>query len=462
MTPFESLRAKHLEAIRARMPSHVERLSWSREQVEAFQQKHLRALLAHCVARSSLYQQRVAGIDPSNATVADLQRIEPLTKSQVMESWDQIVTVEGLTRDIAEAHIESLRDGSATNPYWRDAYQFYATGGSSGQRGMFIWDWDFFIEGACTTFRWMAREDERTPPASPDVIACIAACDDIARCVHASTPLFSINIDPKAEVHTLRADQPFAKLAARLAEIQPTTLIGFSSLIASIAEHCLAGQLDIHPRRVSTNSEPLDAEAREMVREAWGIGVNNEWGSVEVHVIGTEDNHFQGMILAEDMAIIESVDADLKPCPPVEAQKLLVTALFNRSLPLIRYVLDDAVVIVDPLPSSPGYRVVQEVRGRSDDWFLYERDRRVHPMTFRGALGQHREIFEYQVRQTEHGADVSVVSDSPVPTADLARQLVLALDDAGLPDAQVTVEQVREIPRHAETHKLRRFVRLPS
>ena len=41
---------------------------------------------------------------------------------------------------------------------------------------------------------------------------------------------------------------------------------------------------------------------------------------------------------------------------------------------------------------------------------MYDGGVKIHPMTFRGVLGQNRAIGEYQVRQTASGADVAVIA----------------------------------------------------
>ena len=47
------------------------------------------------------------------------------------------------------------------------------------------------------------------------------------------------------------------------------------------------------------------------------------------------------------------------------------------------------------------YRIVENISGRSDDWFVYEDDIRIHPIVFRHILGQEPAISEYQVEQTK-------------------------------------------------------------
>ena len=77
---------------------------------------------------------------------------------------------------------------------------------------------------------------------------------------------------------------------------------------------------------------------------------------------------------------------------------------------------------------------------------------------FRHVLGTDPRIAEYQVRQTESGADVRVVG-----TADLT-VVATALEDAlrrhGLARPVVGVTRAERIERHATTGKLRRFVAL--
>ena len=115
--------------------------------------------------------------------------------------------------------------------------------------------------------------------------------------------------------------------------------------------------------------------------------------------------------------------------------KVLVTSLFNRSLPMIRYELTD-VAIPAPEPCSCGavFPLIKEVRGRADDAFRYPGGLAVHPLVFRTPLGQHPMIEQYQVQQTSKGAAVKIV----------------------------TRGTVEALARHKETGKLKRFVPLPA
>ena len=199
-----------------------------------------------------------------------------------------------------------------------------------------------------------------------------------------------------------------------------------------------------------------------MALEAWGVNIHNSWGSVEIGLAASEGESFSGMTLAEDFLIFEAVDAgNRRVADLARAEKVLVTKLYGTVMPLIRYELADSLIIdAGPNPDAPGCRRIREVKGRSDAWFIYSGNIRIHPMSFRGVLGQERHISEYQVQQTPNGARVLAIVHGSFSPAPLEAALVQALAEAGLPGAKVIVEPVAELPRHPETNKLKRFLPL--
>lgn len=98
---------------------------------------------------------------------------------------------------------------------------------------------------------------------------------------------------------------------------------------------------------------------------------------------------------------------------------------------------------------------VADIAGRRDDDFRYG-GLIVPASAFRHVLGTDPLISEYQVRQTPRGADVLVVGSPDV--AVVAAALVSSLRPYGLSDPEIGVSVVEQIPRHASTGKLRRFV----
>jgi phenylacetate-coenzyme A ligase PaaK-like adenylate-forming protein len=453
-------RREQLAAVAERLPAHVARLSWSADQISAERQRTLRETLAFAKAKSPWHSRRLEGIDPPTFTEADLRTLPVMTKTDVMTNWDEMVTDRRLTLAKCNANIEAKLNGTCEEYYYLDDYLVIATGGSSGVRGVFPWGWDEFIEIACATFRYQLRDE---PPGTLTGRRLLAAVE-AGEIVHGSPFLFSIRTDPQSPVKWFPASTPIAEMVAELNGAQPTQINAFASSLQELAAEALAGRLRISPRRVTTNSEPLMPETRDAARKAWGLQINNMWGCVEVGHIGIECDAHEGMHMSDDLIVTEFVDHNDKPTSDPDAiDRVLVTSLFGRTLPLIRYELTD-VPIPGKRPCSCGaaFPLITSVKGRSDDIFIYPNNIQIHPLVFRTPLGQNSRIEQYQVHQTERGAKIDVVATGPIDVPALEQELIAALAKAGLANAEIEIEIVGALERHKETGKLKRFIPLPK
>jgi phenylacetate-coenzyme A ligase PaaK-like adenylate-forming protein len=451
-------RREHLAAIAARMPAHVERLSWTAEQIRAERQRALRETLLHAKANSPWHANRLSRVDPAAFTEAGLRALPVMTKTDVMTHWDAIVTNRRLTLAGCNAHIAAKLNGTCKDYYYLDEYLVIATGGSSGVRGVFPWGWNEFIEIICATFRYQVRDEPPGKLTGRRLLAVIEA----GEIVHGSPFVFSIPIDPGAPVKWFPASTPIAELVSELNDAQPTQINSFASSLQEIAAEALAGRLKISPHRVTANSEPLMPETRDAARKAWDVEINNMWGCVEVGHIGIECDMHEGLHRSDDLIITEFVDHNDRPATDPDAiDRILVTSLFGRTMPLIRYELTDVPIPSDRLCScGAAFPLIKAVQGRSDDIFIYPGDVRIHPLVFRTPLGHNSAIEQYQVHQTERGARIGVIATGPIDTAALTKELVDALAKAGLADAEIEIDLVDTLERHKETGKLRRFIPL--
>jgi len=153
------------------------------------------------------------------------------------------------------------------------------------------------------------------------------------------------------------------------------------------------------------------------------------------------------------------VDAQNRPVPPgVASAKVLLTNLYNRTQPLIRYELTDSFVR-QPDAADHGH-LRARVRGRAEEVLHYE-GVDIHPHVVRSVLVRSPDISDYRVRQTPRGIDVEALAWGPVGSDRLAGHLVEALAGAGLQDPVVTVRIVTHLEPNPETGKLRRFLPLP-
>ena len=447
---YQRTRAAHLTAVRAALEEHVTRLDWSRQRIEDYQNHRLRALLAYARERSPFHARRLEALDPSSATVADLASLPMMTKQEAQEQWDAIVTAADLDRAGAERILVEQQWFS----YTLDGQQIFSSGGSSGVRGVYVWDWQFFVSAACLAWRMQAREERRRPGVSSRLAVLEAGVPP-----HASTPLFDIPTAAGMETVVIAAGAPFDEVLAAVATAQPTHLVGYSSVIGRLARATLAGDLRIEPVRVSTNSEPLLDEDRQAIGEAWGAPIHNVWGSTEIGVQAVGCGHGEGLHVCEDEIIIERVDDSGTPVGPDEpAARTLATGLSNWTFPFIRYDLGDQVTsLAGVCACGCAFPRVADIGGRRDDDFRYGATT-VPPIAFRHVLGTDPRVSEYQVTQTATGADIVVVG---APDADaLTASLIAALRRHGLSEPTIRIRVTDSLRRHQASGKLRRFIPL--
>jgi phenylacetate-coenzyme A ligase PaaK-like adenylate-forming protein len=434
-TDLEAIRGRVATIMDARLPEHIERLGWDDERRHAHQTERLRALLAHALEQSPFHARRLAGIDPSTFELSDLDSLPTMTKAEMMEGYDELLTDRRLTRALVEDHLAaSTREPSLL----LGEYVCLASGGSSGLRGVFVQSLAQYGEFCCSIVRPTMAKLAAFGGAPPGglTLAVVAAASP----VH-STAFGSSTASGTVNAVSIPSTLPVEEIVARLNELQPPAMQGYPSKLVHLANEQRAGRLKISPFAVTATSEMSTPEDRALIGEAFGVPVVNQFGSTE-GLVGHSAPGEEVLVLADDMCLVEVVDPT----------KVLVTNLHNLTQPLIRYELNDCFEVV---PGDGPLRA--RVKGRADDILRYG-DVEVQPFAIRTVMVAEPAVVEYQVRQTEHGADVSIVRDGDVDEDALAARLAAALGKAGVPDPVVTLETVDAIQRHAETGKAKRFV----
>lgn len=449
MADYESLRARHAEQYRASLNEHLARIDWPEAELRAEQERRLRSLIAAAKQRSPWHRERLAEVDPARVTAADLASLPTMTKDDLMANFDGIVTDPRLMRVHVEAHLDHLTEDA----YLFDEYHVAASGGSSGTRGVYVYDWDGWLLFFLAFSRLRVRAQLADPAVGMRPVRAVIAGGKASHMSYALAQTFGAG----SGVTNVPATLPASEIIARLNALQPVMLSGYPSMIATLARAADAGHLRIAPRLIGVSSEPLLPEMREAIDGAWGCSVLNTYATSE-GATASSCGQGRGMHLNEDLCIFEPVDGEGRPVPAGErAAKLYITPLLNHAQPLIRYELTDEVTFIDePCPCGSKMRRIDDIQGRLDDVFEYAGNIVVHPLNFRSVLGRQRHVLEYQVRQTTRGAAIAVRTDAEIQTAPITEALERALVTLGLHEPMVSVDVVDGFERQA-TGKLKRF-----
>ena len=436
------------------LPGHFERLRLGRDELERVQTVRLRAVLAHAARRSPFHARRLAGTDLAGFTLAQLESLPPMTKAEMMSCYDDVVTDRRLTLEAANRHLESVGDEPAL---FLDRYVVLSSGGTSGVRGVFACDLDGSAQHMAAVVRGALSGLAAAigwPPPGPPPMTIVAA----PTCVHATRGLSSLFLHQRlAEVTFAPVTAPFDHIAATVQHAQPLILIGYPTVIARLADAQAEGKLSISPMAVAVTSEQLTGDHIERITDGLGVAPTNSYGTSE-GLMGTAPAGSDIFDFASDLAYIEFVDAYDNPVAIGEtAHHVLVTNLYNRTQPLIRYRIDDTMTPAAPSQDHGHQRASLE--GRNDE-LLDIAGVTIHPLTIRSVLVADPAVADYQVRLVETGGlELDVVSDGrTVDTAAVEASLGRALANAGAPPIRLAVHVVDALRRDPSTGKARRFI----
>jgi len=453
-TGWGRFRADFQAEILGLIPEHLERLSWSAERIEAAQRDGLRRLLAHAAANSPFHRQRLAGTDVANIEPGDLASLPVMTKTDMMAAIDDVFT----DRRLSLATIEQALAVTGTEPVpVLDRYIALATGGSTGQRGVFVFDpaaKATFVLSIIRSLLARLHAAGGIPPGGLPM-AMVGA----GSAVHATgaAAAETVGTDVPVRITSVPVTLPWPQIVDRLNALQPPALIGFASALARLAAEQSAGRLHIAPTVIISTSETLLPEARAEITAAFGTPVIDSFATTE-GLMGSSAPGGDVLMFNSDVCIIELVDARNRPVGPgVPSAKVLVTNLYNLAQPLIRYELADSFVRV-PNDSGPGH-LLARVQGRADEVFHYQAGD-LHPHIVRSVMVQSPEVTDYQVRQTRTGIEAQIVAAGSAGPEDLRQRLAEALARGGLSQPDVTVRVVGDLARNADSGKLRRFIPL--
>ena len=336
------------------------RETWSREQIRRHQDGELARLRQFASAHSPFYQRFHKGLEDR-----PLHELPILTKQELMQSWDDIVTDRSLRLQDIQRFLERVQ---GLEPY-RNRHYAFATGGTTGLKGVTVYNKkEFLLFFALTsrTTRWAGmRLPLRERPRMSTVQSLLPW--------HVAGAASFIKL-PLVKTLPLDTTEPLPELVRKLNDFRPHVLAGFAGNIHLLAQEQAAGRLRIAPSTLLTTAETLKKEARKDIEKAWGSKPFEAYGATETAEAASECQEHRGLHIYEDMVILEVVDENNRPVPPgTFGKKVLATVLWNYTLPLIRYEISDHLKLsAEPCPCGRTFQLIEEIEGREEQVIFLE------------------------------------------------------------------------------------------
>ncbi len=315
-----------------------------------------RALLAHAWKHSPLYRgiYTEAGILERDLSHVALHDLPVVGKPEIMEHLDDAFTDPRLRSEELKRWLQ--RDSNPHSLYLDEFVVVHSSGGSKIRSIV-----------PCTAGAWRqmtttaARE---ILPIDPDTrVPVRTAFYFFSRDGH-RTSSTSANLASQAghEVLQVTLEDPVEEVWARLNAFQPEHLSTYASTLAWLAAWTLEGKLTIRPRTVLVSGDNLTPQVRSMVQEAWGARMDDLYAAVESPFMAVRKAGSSRFNVFDDLNVLEVVDASHRMVRPGELGRVLLTNLVNRTLPLIRFDLNDEAVLGD---AAFGATTIEAIEGKT-------------------------------------------------------------------------------------------------
>ena len=462
---------------RAMWERRVNRMSLG--QIQALQERRLRRLVAWAKTHSPFHGRRLRHLDPDRFELAQLPVV---TKTEMMEHFDDFLTDRRLRRSDLE---EFVSDPDRLGQWYQGRYAVSRTSGTQGlpalivqDRGMMELLFALQIVRACVFPAGPAAVLQRLiRPARLAVVTIGRGFYPSAAALAYAPAAYCRFVNRLWLTHI----EPLDEVTDRLNRFRPDVLLAYANILEILAREALAGRLRLRGeappdkpeapargslRQVINMSEPLSAGARQLIQDAFGLPVSNNYATGECMALSVGCRQGHGMHLQADWAVLEVVDRDYRPVPPGQpGEKVLLTNLANAVQPFIRYELQDVVTMSPkPCPCGSPFPLIRNVEGRTDE-VVWVRDgagfRQVHPYVFIDVLDEYPPLGWYQLIQQERNR--FLLRAAPAPHRQLSREelrqvLGRGLRRFGLGDlVQIDVEITDRLAPDPKSGKLKRI-----
>jgi len=389
----------------------------SREQLLDKQQHELNRVIRFATTHTDYYAEKYADIVCPDKPVPSVEALPVLRKDEVLQHRDKMVA--------RTLEFDQLRVGS--------------TGGSTGKPLKFYYDrhkMELMRAGMCRSYMWSgwrpgekilnfwgARQDIKTDAGiRKKYLEFIAAEETIPAYQYTESQL--------------------ADWARHIGSYRPVLLQGYASILGELARYIVDQDVAMPEtlKGLYSTAEVLYDWQRQLMEQAFGCKVFNQYGSREVPNMAVECRHGNQHIFT-DMVYLESVREDGE-------NKLLVTSLTNEVMPFIRYQIGDSGSLkTGECSCGSAFPMMEMGVCRSNDIIRTPTGKCIYPAYFIHLLDHLSGIRQYQFEQDMPDRIKLHVASEHHLSDEIIRELQARVSAEVDEQMRLNVIQTDEIPR---------------
>ena len=346
----------------------------SKSEIASLQIEKLHGLLKRILVSNEFYQEKYKGYDP----FVDFSSIPILTKDELRENYDKIVTSENKSKTYL---VETSGSTGIPLQFYRDKLVFGYTL-ASVYRGHRWWGLNIGFKEAMLWGVPIGFKNRLKAKLKDCVLNRFRERE------------YNLNHDTLIDF--------YHKVKRR----KPDYLFGYSSMVYEFAMFVKENRLSGHElgfKNVICTAEKIPSSHRKTIESSFNCKVISEYGASETGIISYEcpaGSHH----ISDDCIYVEIVDEKNTPVPDGVSGKVLVTVLNSFSSPIIRYELGD-IATKAPISCDCGVNLscLKNIVGRTSDVVLTPEGHSFHSIIFYYIIKDFTEKYggvkQFKVRQ---------------------------------------------------------------
>jgi putative adenylate-forming enzyme len=358
----------------------------SKSAIESYQLSELKRLIDHSKQHSLFYKQTLGDIEINQ--LSDLKKLPIINKTIMMDNFDQLNTA-SLTKDEVLAVAVEKELNKDYLGYYKDEFVIGLSSGTSGNKGLYI------TPKALTKrlpFVFLARSGIPLRYLPFKILFMLRVFSQGFNDIN--SPFISLTyLSTMTEVDEIIKQINQRKINILMA---PPSLCRLLIPVAHLIHKPL--------KMIVTYAEVLEKEEKNRLGDVFGCRV------IEIYQ-GSEGQFASACSMGnlhinEDLIIVELLDEQYNEIstPHIAASHMIVTNLVNHAQPLIRYEMNDLIVLDKPCSCGSNFRTIEKILGRNDDILYFKKKdgliQHIFPDLFsRWIITSSENIREYKVIQ---------------------------------------------------------------
>ena len=384
MRPYEFIIGKSVEAKRflqgnraqSEFTNYLESIEYkSRDELHALQAENMSTFLKHAVENVPYYSKFKENLELSPNTVhADIKEFPILTKEIINEKGSELL---------------SKLDNSGKR---------YKTGGTSGQSATILRDKSEYVHSADEYFNSMIG----IVPGKSRLLIRRAESVYFAKNAHdvkySANPISKTYIVSPAYMDNERLELLFSVYSSK----KPKLIMGITDPIYRFANYIIESNLKTYPvESIQLGGQTLMPQHKKIIEKAFKTDkIFDGYGSTEFGTVAQQCEKADKWHYIPEIHYLEVLDDNYKEVEAGKSGQFIVTNLWKRNMPLIRYQIDDIAVMSDEkCACGRGLPMVAKFEGRRIESVVSPKHTYMTPLPFFEIMTQFRNVEDFLVEQ---------------------------------------------------------------